>query len=64
MRCDFDHAASRKHLFADCPQFAKKLVLTKRIKWFEHSTGQPSFNHAWLIWNWQHQGPPVIAYGP
>jgi hypothetical protein len=46
LRTDFDHAKSRQHLFQH-PAFRKKLVLTKRIKWFEDSEGQPSFNHAW-----------------
>lgn len=64
LRTDFDHAKSRQHLFGGCPQFAKKLVLTKRIQWFEHSTSAPSFNHAWFIWDWKHSGPPVLAYGP
>jgi hypothetical protein len=31
LRCDFDHAKRRAYLFADCPQFAKKIVLTRRI---------------------------------
>ena len=35
--------------------FAKKVVLTKRIRWFEDSTGSPSFNHCWMIWDRQHQ---------
>lgn len=35
LRTDFDHAATRAHLFALNPAFAKKLVLTKRIKWFD-----------------------------
>jgi methylase of polypeptide subunit release factors len=64
LRTDFDHAKTRQHLFSQCPQFAKKLVLTKRIKWFEDSTGQPSFNHAWYEWDWRHSGPPTLAYGP
>lgn len=64
LRTDFDHAKSRQHLFGKCQQFTKKLVLTKRIKWFEDSKGQPSFNHAWFIWDWQHKGPPTLAYGP
>lgn len=63
LRTDFDHAKSRSHLFLD-PRFAKKLVLTKRIKWFEDSKGQPSFNHAWFIWETGHSGPPTLAYGP
>jgi len=64
LRTDFDHAKSRGALFADCPAFNKKVVLTKRIKWFEDSKGQPSFNHAWFIWDWMRQGPPTLAYGP
>jgi len=64
LRTDYDHAKTRRHLFGDCPTFAKKVVLTRRIRWFEDSTGNPSFNHAWFVWDWQHQGPPVLAYGP
>lgn len=64
LRTDFDHAKTRQHLFSGCPQFATKIVLTKRIKWFEDSKGQPSFNHAWFIWDWRHSGPPTLAYGP
>lgn len=64
LRTDYDHAKTRRHLFGGCPQFAKKLVLTKRIKWFEDSTGQPSFNHAWYLWDWKHSGAPILAYGP
>lgn len=64
LRTDFDHAKTRQHLFSRHQAFAKKLVLTKRIRWFEESKGQPSFNHAWFIWDWRHSGPPVLAYGP
>ena len=68
LRTDFDHAKSRCHLFRDCPAFAKKLVLTKRIAWFVEANGRPkaspSFNHAWYVWDWMHEGPPTIAYGP
>ena len=63
LRTDFDHANSRRELFTVCP-FWKKVVLTRRIKWFEESTGSPSFNHAWFIWNWRYKGPPMLAYGP
>jgi hypothetical protein len=62
LRTDFDHAANRAHLFADCPTFAKKVVLTKRIRWFEDSDGSPSFNHCWMIWDQQHRGAPTLAY--
>jgi hypothetical protein len=64
LRTDYDHAVSRRHLFAECQAFAKKLVLTKRIKWFADTKGQPSFNHAWFIWEWTHAGRPTIAYAP
>lgn len=64
LRTDFDHAKSRQILFGQNRQFAKKIVLTKRIKWFEESRGQPSFNHAWFIWDWEHSGPPILTYGP
>jgi methylase of polypeptide subunit release factors len=64
LRTDFDHAATRAYLFGDCPAFEKKIVLTKRIRWFEDSKGSPSFNHAWFIWSHNHKGPPTLAYGP
>jgi hypothetical protein len=64
LRTDFDHAKTRQNLFGLSPRFAKKIVLTKRIKWFEDSKGQPSFNHAWFIWDWKHKGAPTLAYGP
>jgi hypothetical protein len=64
LRTDYDHARGRQHLFSQCPGFARKLVLTRRIKWFEGSRGQPSFNHAWFIWDRQHIGSPTLVYGP
>ena len=68
LRTDFDHAKSRAYLFRDCPAFAKKLVLMKRIAWFVEADGKPkaspSFNHAWYIWDWKHEGAPTLAYGP
>jgi hypothetical protein len=35
LRTDYDHAVTRRHLFSDCHAFAKKIVLTKRIVWFD-----------------------------
>lgn len=68
LRTDFDHAKSRSHLFRDCPSFFRKIVLTKRITWFEpelNAKGKsPSFNHAWYLWFSQNQGAPTLAYGP
>jgi hypothetical protein len=62
LRIDYDSAKSRLRLFGDCDQFAKKLVLTSRIRWLAGSTGSPSFNHAWFIWSWSNRAPPTIAY--
>ena len=63
---DWDHAAKRRHLFRDCPQFAGRVVLTKRIRWFEGSAEdkgkQPMGNHCWFIWDWSHAGRPWVAY--
>lgn len=64
LRTDYDHAKSRQHLFGECKQFWMKVVLTKRIQWFEDSKGQPSFNHAWFIWQWSGQEEPRLAYAP
>lgn len=63
LRTDWDHAKGRNFLFTE-PPFAKKVALTKRIQWFEGTKGSPSFNHAWFIWDWKHQGAPTLAYGP
>jgi hypothetical protein len=66
LRCDFDSAKGRTHLFRDCPVFAKKITLIKRIIWFVEANGKPkasaSYNHAWFVWDHQHQGPATIAY--
>jgi hypothetical protein len=62
LRTDFDHAKSRRHIFADHRAFTRKLILTKRIQWFEDSKSSPSFNHAWFMWDWSNMKPPSIAY--
>jgi len=68
LRTDFDHAKSRTHLFRDCPAFAKKLILMKRIVWFADENGKPkaspSYNHSWFLWCHKHEGPPTIGYAP
>lgn len=68
LRTDFDHAKSRTHLFRDNPAFCKKVVLMRRIVWFVEDDGKPkaspSFNHAWYVWDFAHNGPPTIGYGP
>jgi hypothetical protein len=63
LRTDYDHAVTRSYLF-DRPPFAQRIVLRKRIRWIENSTGSPSFNHCWYVWDWLHKGLPTIGYGP
>src|SRR5262245_36538058 len=60
-------ANGRRHLFAKCPIFAKKIELTKRIVWFPRSDGKraaPSENHAWYCWHWRHVGKSWIDWAP
>lgn len=71
LRADFDSGKTRTKFFRDCPAWAKKIVLLQRIVWFEpepRADGKkpagPSENHAFYIWDWCHEGPPTIGYGP
>jgi hypothetical protein len=64
LRTDFDHAAARVHLFKSSPAFSKKVALTRRVRWFPGTKVQPSFNHAWFLWDLEHRGPPTLAYAP
>lgn len=61
LRVDFDSALGRRHVFADEPRFAGKLILLTRIKWFA-GPKSPSDNHAWFLWDRSHRGPPAIRY--
>jgi hypothetical protein len=60
----FDTAKGRTDIFADHPAFARKLILTRRIRWanIEQRSAGPSSNHCWLIWDWRHVGPPTIKW--
>lgn len=62
LKVDFDSGDTRRHLFNDHPAFKCKVVLTKRIQWFEGSDGAPSENHAWFIWDWRNGDEPTIKY--
>jgi hypothetical protein len=64
LRCDYDSARTRQHLFGHCGRFHCKLVLTKRINWFEHRIASPSYNHAWFVWWSEHMSWPTIRYTP
>jgi len=67
---DFDSAGRRRRFFADCPAFAAKIVLTRRIVWFPRSDGiraAPKENHAWFIWQrtlLKTRTSPLVLYAP
>ena len=67
---DFDSAGRRRQWFTDCPWFAAKIVLTRRIVWFARSDGiraAPKENHAWFVWErtlLRTRTPPVVLYAP
>ena len=63
---DFDHAASRRHLFNDHPAFKHRIVLHRRIKWFDQPPGEkkmsPSTFHSWFVWDWTNKGAASVLY--
>jgi hypothetical protein len=66
LRVDYDSAKTRRWLFEDCAAWGRKMVLRKRIKWFETGNKSgPSTNHAWYIWDWSKTYLyPEIVYAP
>jgi len=65
LRVDFDSAITRRHLFKDHPAFLGTVVLMRRVRWIANSTGSPSENHTWFLWDWRKppQQKPIINYG-
>lgn len=61
LRNEFDCAASRRNIFGK-PPFATKIVLLKRPRWIDDSTGSPRHNYAWYIWDWSWGKEPTIIY--
>jgi hypothetical protein len=62
LRNEFDCGKKRMPLFS-LPPFHKKIVVTKRPRWIEGSTGSPRHNYAWFVWDWrQKAGAAAIAY--
>lgn len=67
---DFDHAKTRARFFAQCPRFAGRIVLTRRVKWFELPTASgkkhgPKDNHCWFLWQQAcERMPPRVWYAP
>jgi hypothetical protein len=59
---DFDSAITRQHLFRFCSAFTGKIVLLNRIRWIPGSTGSPSANHCWCLWDHANVDAPAIRY--
>lgn len=68
-RHEWDSASERRDIFAQHPAYALKVTLTKRPlwDWWNPTPGKraaPRHNFSWYVWDWQHSGPPRIAYAP
>ncbi len=68
LAADFDSAKTRPRFCRDCPLFAAKIVLTRRITWFSYpdpDRERPKENHSWCVWRhstlWS---TPLILYAP
>ena len=68
--CDFDSAKTRARHFGDRLHFVGKIVLTRRVVWFQRSDGireAPKENSAWFLWQrspLRFRRSPVILYAP
>lgn len=63
LRHEYDCASSRRDLF-ECNGFSRKIVLTKRPRWFADTTTSPRHNFAWFCWDARHRGPAILEYAP
>lgn len=62
LRNEFDCGKGKMSLFG-IPPFHKKIVVTKRPRWIEGSTGSPRHNYSWFCWDWRHiKGAASIVY--
>jgi hypothetical protein len=59
---DFDSAVTRQDVFRFCAAFTGKIILLNRIRWIPGSTGSPSVNHAWFLWDRTNENAPTIRY--
>ena len=62
LRTDFDHAKTRRHLFRIVPRLRVRSSSQNASGGSKILTGQPSFNHAWYIWDHEHSGKPTLEY--
>ena len=65
---DFDAGKTRVHLFRDNLHYLGKIILMRRVMWFEHPTDPnvgPIDNSAWFVWRRvERKGPPILMYAP
>jgi hypothetical protein len=66
---DFDSAKTRRGLFGHCSKFVGKIILTRRIKWFDMpgKNKSPKENSAWFLWGkvpWRTSSKSTIRYAP
>lgn len=61
---NYDTAKGRRGLWHR--PFKAKYILTRRIRWenLEQKKAGPSTNHAWYVWDWKYDGPPLIGWLP
>jgi hypothetical protein len=76
LRNEFDCGKTRRGLFnrlnwftpegslVSFPKFpfAHKIVVTKRPRWIEGSTGSPRHSYAWFVWDFAHEGGAYVSY--
>lgn len=54
LKVDFDCGSTRADIFENHPAYLGKVVLTRRIVWFDSGNKNgPKENHAWFIWDWR-----------
>jgi hypothetical protein len=65
-------ASERNRLLVDegdeCAAFTAKIILTRRVKWFENPANPkvtPKENSAWFLWEGAVlRVPPIVIYAP
>jgi hypothetical protein len=67
---DFDSAVTRRRFFDECAAFTAKIILTRRVKWFQNPANPkvtPKENSAWFLWEGavlRVRRPPIVIYAP
>lgn len=70
LRNEADSAAARRKFFAGDPDFAMKIVLTRRPRWILDGgavhEGNPRHNFAWFVWGVADpaEARPLLRYAP